>query len=221
MLDDRLDCAFNFVERLRVRVLLVIQTDNVKTVAALYEIADLALGKRKSDFLEFRNGLAAADPVQGSALLRTTGIFRILLRDLFEVRPALHLLQQVFGTALCFCRAFLVNLAVRSRKRCLDQDMADLYLLGHAVLITMLIVVGSQVVLCHLKASFQLVGIDQCILYLALLGNGVGVRGLVALVISLQLRVGWMQVLLDLILLQHSVLKLDLRVLLYKLLVDL
>ncbi len=44
MLQNGLDVGFHFVERLPVRVLLVVDADDMEAVAAFHQIADLSLG---------------------------------------------------------------------------------------------------------------------------------------------------------------------------------
>ena len=63
------------------------------------------------------------------------------------------MLEQVFRALLGFGHALFVNLAIRPRKRRLDQNVADLGLLRHAILIAMLVVIGLQFVVRHLHAA--------------------------------------------------------------------
>src|ERR1700746_1304192 len=83
---------------------------------------------------------------------------------------------------LRFSDALLIHFAVGSRQRRLDQDMADLNLLGHAVLLAMLIVVGSQIVRSFLDVGRSLAVFDDRVLYFSLFWNRVRVTRLVALV---------------------------------------
>ena len=112
LLQDRLDLGFDLVERLHVRFLLVVDANDVEAVAALHQVADLSLGQRERRLLKLRNGLALADPAQRSALLRAARVFRIFLGQLFELRAALQLLQQIFGALLRLGDALLVHFAV-------------------------------------------------------------------------------------------------------------
>ena len=221
MLDNRLDRIFHFVERLHVSFLLIVDADYVEAITALHKIADLSLGKRKRGLLKLGDGLAFADPSERSALLGAAGIFGIFLGEFLEIGSALHLLEQILSAALRFGDALIVNLAVRTRKRRLDQDVADLDLLGYAVLIPMLIVVDSQIIGCDLNAGFGFSSLDKCVFDLALLGNRVGVALLMAIVIGRQFHVGGMQPLFDVFLLQDGVVELDLGVLLDELVVNL
>ena len=113
MFQNRFDRALLFVDRLAMCLLLVVDADDVKTVA-LHDVAGLALGQREGSLFELGYGLALADPAERSALLRAAWIFGVFLGEFFKIRPALQLLKEVFGTALCFSCTFFVYLAVGS-----------------------------------------------------------------------------------------------------------
>ncbi len=134
-----------------------------------------------------------ADPAERSALLGAAGILRVFLGELFKIRPALELLEEIFRTALRFGGALLVDFTVGSGEWGFDQNVANLDLFGNAIFFAMLVVVSANVVLRDLKSVFSLRGFDQRVLHFALFGDRVGEACLVALVVSLQLFVGWMQ----------------------------
>src|ERR1700745_1543045 len=112
MLESGLDVGLDLVKRLHMRILLVVNPDDVKAPATLDQVADLALGKRERRFLEFGDGLSAADPAERSAFLRAAWILRVFLREILQLRTTLQLLQQVLGTVLRFRHALPVDLAV-------------------------------------------------------------------------------------------------------------
>ena len=124
-------------------------------------------------------------------------------------------------TSSAFLRAsstpFGVDFPVGTRQRSLDQNVAYVDLLGQAILVTMLIVVGLQVFARHVDAGFDLRGIQHDILDLAFLRNRVVVGRLVALVEGLQLSVGRLDLFHQVIFAEDGVLELDLGVLLLKL----
>ena len=137
--------GFHFGQRLEVGVLLVFDADDVEAITALDQIAGLAFGERKSSFFEFRNGAAAADPAQFSAALRAPGIVGVFLRQLCEIAAGLYFLQNVFGLLARFGDCFLIFFRTGRRERGLDQNVADLHLLGNTVLVAMLVVVRLQI----------------------------------------------------------------------------
>ena len=81
-----------------------------------------------------------------------------------------------------FVDALLINLAVGTGQRGLDQDLANIDLLRHAILVAVLIVVFLQILLADLGLALKLGGIDEYVFDFAFLWNRVVVSGLVAIV---------------------------------------
>jgi len=108
-----------------VRALASIDADNVKTVTALHQAADLTNGLRESRFLKLRNRAALSNPSQRTAFFRAARVFGILSGEVFEFRSCLELFDQIFRAPLSFSRSFFINLAVRPGKRGLDQNVAE------------------------------------------------------------------------------------------------
>ncbi len=211
LLQNRLDLVFDLVERLHVRILLVIHSDDVKSITAFHQVAHLPFGQRECGLLKFRHGAAFSHPSQ-----RTT-----FLGEIFKLRSALYLFQQVFGAMLRIGCAFFIHLAVGSRQRRLNQDVALLHLFRRAVLVPMLIVISLQLIMADLNATLKLVEIHDRILDFPLLRNGVGVGVLVTLVKRFEFGVGGMKSFAQLVLLEDGIVKLDLGVLLDKLFANL
>ena len=84
----RLDLVFDLVESLHVSILAVVDADDVKAIAALHQIADLSFGLRERGFLKLWNCASFADPAQGTAFFGAARIFRIFLREIFELRTS-------------------------------------------------------------------------------------------------------------------------------------
>src|SRR5579872_5985710 len=193
----------------------------MEAIAALHQIAHLALGQCERGLLKLGHSLAAADPAERSTLLGAAWIFRILLSKSLELRATLELLQQVFGTVLGLGNSLFVDLAIRAGQRRLDQYVADFHLLRDAVLIAVLLVIALQIALGDLNAGLELRRINYGVLHFAFFGNGVGIRGLMAFVIRLQLSFGGTQPLLDVVLFEDGIIELNLGVLLDELLMNL
>src|ERR1700722_10079289 len=64
LFQDRLDLALHLVERLYVRVLLVVHAYDVKTVKTLDHVADLTLGQRIRGFFKLGRHLTSPNPTQ-------------------------------------------------------------------------------------------------------------------------------------------------------------
>ncbi len=126
----------------------------------------------------------------------------------------LQLLFNVLGLLARRVYTRLVNLAVRSRRWRLNQDVAHGHRLGNAIRILVLVVILLQLSLRHRNLVGQLRGLDHDVLCFDLFRNRVRVLLLVLLVESLQFGIGRLDLLLDVIEGQHRVLEFDLGVLL-------
>src|SRR4051794_38126050 len=73
------------LESLRVRILFILDLENVITVLGFHKAAQLARLQRKGRLFKVRDGLAAYDESQLATFSTRTGIFRVLLRQLCEV----------------------------------------------------------------------------------------------------------------------------------------
>jgi len=91
LLDAALDLIFHFIKRLHMGGLFVVHADNMKTVAALDQIAGGAFGEGECRLFEFSNGAASANPAERTAIFTAAGIFRIFLSQFWEVPPCLQL----------------------------------------------------------------------------------------------------------------------------------
>src|SRR5208282_781506 len=218
LFEDRLDLVFHFVERLHVSILPIVHTNDVKTIAALHQIADLPLGQRESGLLKLRNRATLADPSQRPAFLRTARIFGILFGQVLKLCSRLDLLEDIFCALLGLRHALLIHFPVRSWQRRLNQNVTDLRLLGHTILIAVLVVINLQVVVRDLYPILDFGEVDHGVLHLALLRNRICVIFLVAVVESFQLLRRGMKALLDIVLLQNGILKLYLGILFVELL---
>src|SRR6202007_656808 len=104
--ENWLDLVLHLIQRFHVRVLLVVDADDVEAVAALYQIDDLPFWQRKGNLFKLGNSLAFADPSQRAILLSTARILGVLLGKIFELRAGLQLLEQIFGSMLRFRDTF-------------------------------------------------------------------------------------------------------------------
>ena len=187
--------ALHLGEGLEMGCLFVFDADDVEAVTALDEVAGLSFAERKRSLFELRNGAAAADPAEFAPTLGAPGIVRIFFRKLGEISPALDLLQDVFSFRARIGARFLIYFGARRRKRNLDQDVGDLHLFGHAILVAMLIVVGLQILIGNRGRSRHFRAIRNDILDLPLFRDGIVVLRLVAFVVSLQFFIGGVQAL--------------------------
>src|SRR5258708_30583306 len=101
--------------------------------------------------------------------------------------------------------AFFIHLAVGTRQRRLNQDVAHLYLFRRAVLVPMLIVINLQFFVAELNAPLELAKIHDRVFNFAFLGNGVGVGVLVTLVKRFEFGVGGIKPLAEIVLLEGGV----------------
>ena len=133
----------------------------------------LALGRVECGLLEFGNGLALGDRRIEATILRAAGIFRVLLRQLGEIGARLQLLLDILGLCLRSFHTLGIDLAVRSGRRRLNQDVADGNGLRNAEFVLMLVVIRLEIGLRDRDRSGQLGRINNDVTRLALLGNGV------------------------------------------------
>src|SRR5205085_7978550 len=112
-------------------------------------------------------------------------IFGIFLRELREISAGLYLFKDIFRFLAGVFRALGIHFSIGGREWRLDQNVADVHLLGNTELVAMLIVVSLQVVRSDLSLSLYLGGFEHHVPELALLRNRVVVIRLVALVESL------------------------------------
>src|SRR5208282_3642669 len=207
------DLALHLGQRLEMGVLLVFDADDLETEAALNQVAGLSLGEGKGGFVKFSYaGTAAAEPAQLAPVFGASGVFRIFLRQLGKISPRLDLLQYVFGFGPRIGNCFLILLLARRGQRSLDENVADFYLFGRAVLVAVLIVIGLQVQFGNGGRRRDFRTVDDHVLDLPLLRDGVVIRCLVAFVISLEFFLGRMQSFQDVILCDHGIFELDLGV---------
>src|SRR5215468_2443795 len=104
-------------------VLLVFNAYDVEPIAALDQIAGLALGERKCGFLEFWNRATTANPSEFTAIFRADGVFRVLLRKLGEIPASLDLFEHVLGFLTRLFDAVRINLAIGTRQGSLYQNV--------------------------------------------------------------------------------------------------
>ena len=121
------------------------------------------------------------------------------------------MLQNVFGFFASSFYTFFIDFAVRTGERRLDQDVSDLHLLRLTVFVTVLVVVCLQVLIGDGRGRW-LGRLDNRVLDLPLLGDGIVIRCFVAIVEGFQFLVGGMKSLQNVGLREHRIVKLDLSI---------
>src|SRR5207244_12823888 len=152
---------FYLIQRLQVRILLIVDVNDVETVTALHQIAGAAFRERERRFFKFGNRAAFANPAQRTAILGAARIFGILLGEFRKISASLYLLKDVFRFLAGFFRALGIYFSIGAWKWRLDQNMPDVYLSSATELIAMLIVVGLQVIRGDLSMSLYLGGFEH------------------------------------------------------------
>src|SRR5258708_39519250 len=91
------------------------------------------------------------NPSQRTAVLGSPCVFGILFCESRKIPSCLQLLQYVVGFGARLIHRFLIDFAIRSWQRFLDQNLPDIDLLGDAIFFAMLLVVALQILLCNLR----------------------------------------------------------------------
>src|SRR5262249_6050780 len=133
-----------------------------------------------------------------------------------EIPSGLHLLQNVFRLLAGFFNSLCIDFPIRTRQRRLDQNMPYVHLLGNAVILTTLVVIGLQFVVCNGGLGLDLGIVDQHVADLTLLRYGVVISSLIAVVKALQFGLSWVNLLQQIVLAKYRVIELYFGVLLLK-----
>src|SRR5580704_135181 len=138
----------------------------MKAILGADQVRNVALRQAESGLLKFRHGLPLYNPAQVPALSLRTGIFRILLGEILEVRALLFgLSEDVFCLLLDFSD-FSIGLADGHQ-----QDVFRVDAIGNLIVLNILLVYSFQVVVCNLGGLPQLVQVDQRVPNRTFLGN--------------------------------------------------
>src|SRR5262249_23619155 len=109
-------------------------------------------------------------------------ILGVFLGKLGEIPSGLHLFQNVFRLLVGFFHSLWIDFSIRPGQWGFDQNMPHVHLLGNAVILTTLVVIGLKFVVCNNGLRLDLAIIDQHVPDLALLRYGVVISSLVAIV---------------------------------------
>src|SRR5580698_3768867 len=217
LLQDRLDFHLYFFQRLEPSLLLCLDTNNVEAIAGADDAGGLSDRRIEGSLLELRNRPPTGDRRQQTTVLGAARIFGILLPQIGKVCATLQLFRDVVSFSAGGIDGFLVYLAIGVRGRRLDQDVADSDGFRQAIVVLVLAVVFLQLIRSNVDRFSELLSIDQDVLGVDFLGNRVHVHLLVLVVIRFELGIRRIDLLLDVIQREDSVVELDLRVLGFKL----
>src|SRR5207237_6518882 len=131
---------------LHVRLLLVVYVDNYECITGADHITVLSLCNGADCVLDCGIGkYIRPDPAERSTILGGTSVLRVLFGEIRKIPTGLHLSQNVlcFGASRVQC--FLIDFSIGSRQWFLDNDLPHVHLLGHAVFLTMLIVIAREI----------------------------------------------------------------------------
>ncbi len=132
LLDQRLDLIFHFVDRLQVGLVFVFGANDVEAVRTLHEITELAFRQRERGLLKFRHGAAPSNPAKISRpASRYPGPRNISRQDPRTSRHSSAASKHLRLSLSLFLHALFVNLAIRSGRGRLDQDVTDLHFLSN------------------------------------------------------------------------------------------
>ena len=136
--DDWHNCAADFLKTLSVGRFAIQHFDNMEPVLRFYQIRNRTLRGAESSLLEFRHRLLFNYPAEIAALGFRRIIFRVLFRQVFEIRSTLGFFEDFFGLLADF-GYFSIGLSDRFEKYVLDVGAVF-----HFVLIDVGVVVSTQ-----------------------------------------------------------------------------
>ena len=190
------------------RGLLFFGLNDVIAELRLDGVGDLTGVQREGGLVKLGNGDAVLQHAKFAAAVLRAGIVGVLLGERRPIAAGTKLLEHIFRLRL----RGSIGLCIRALGH-RDEDVADLDLVGDLVVLEVLLVVLPRLLIRDLRrATGHLIGREGDVADLARFGNGVLIAGGVLLEELLEISVGGIDLLAQVLAVQHGVIELDLGV---------